>query len=204
MKRFSSDPPLVDDSSDDDEPTVKPNPSECENHRDIFDVEGNYLKTACQYSHPKSYDEACINLGMNLFIINTRKVESQILSFATSIFGTGGGSTLWVNGKESIEGDWFTFDGKNNSPLMSGIKRIRDSKWNNHYSFHQDCLILRAWGNFEVAYTPCNLRMYSFCEYKKTGSIKRLEQTSTTTLASRTSSEMFSSDEFDSATYLYY
>lgn len=177
-----------------------PNFLECNRVQDIFDVEGNYVKTACQYSHPKSYDEACINLGMNLFIINSREVESQILNFATRAFGIGGGSTLWVNGKEDAKGDWFTFDGETNLPLVSGITGVKNSKWNNRYSFQKDCLILGAWGKFEVSYTSCNKKMYSFCEYKKTGIVKPREKTTTTTSASTSSAgSTTSSSEYDYA-----
>lgn len=149
------------------------NPSACSYIHDIFDLNGNYLKTACQFSHARSYDEACVDLGMNLFIIDSPEVETQILAFATSIFGSGGGSTLWANGKEDEDGNWFTFDGKSSQELMPGIEGVLGSKWNNQFKSVGDCLILKAWGNFEVGYTTCNTRMYSFCEYKKTESIRR-------------------------------
>lgn len=197
--------------------------------------------------------EACLDIGMNLFVIDSSDVEKELLSFATSIFGSGRGSTLWINGKKGSDGKWYTY-GPEKNRLMNGIGGVTDveseenvdetiesneettsnsldnsnledttlsdtddisdetaeenmnelrklyqlayqqqfyknsrAKRSPSWDFDYDCLILSAFGPFRVSKTSCDKSMYSFCEYKKSGSDTPKQKLSTTTTSTTTS-----------------
>lgn len=141
----------------------------------MFDSEGQYLKTACQVSDATSYGDACVNSGMNLFVIDSPHTQNELLKFATSVFGSGQGSTLWINGKKDKEGNWFSYSPDKQS-LMAGIEDITDPK-DYQRSFPRSrftadldrptCLIVSAFQAFKVDTEFCSTRMYSICEYKE-------------------------------------
>jgi hypothetical protein len=142
--------------------------SVCGRQTDVFDLNGNYVKTACAVFSAKSYNEACINDGMNLFIVDSTGTERELLSFATSIFGSGGGSTLYINGKKDSDGRFYTYN-----PLR---KPLIDSIASRFSANGDGCLILSANGAFKVDSWSCKSKMYHVCEYKKT-EIERREIT---------------------------
>jgi hypothetical protein len=70
----------------------------CIRHVNITDGP-KYVKTVCTYVHPETYSgaQAALKaLGMKLFELKTDEQKKQFHDYATSIFGHGGGSTLWI------------------------------------------------------------------------------------------------------------
>lgn len=191
--------------------------SVCGSERELFDSDGNYVRTICQASYSRSHDTACVDKGMRLFVIDSSEAQKELLSFATSVFGSGGGSTLWVNGKKENDGQWYIYN-PDKEPLMSGIKGITDSideniiskvvkkrsveeygenedddftaedyNYGAYYNFYnrqptisETCLALTASGPFKVSTWSCDSKMYSFCEYRKSGYVAKPALTTTT------------------------
>lgn len=75
---------------------------ECGNQKDIFDVDGKYLKTACAVFTEKAHNKACVSENMSLLVIDSEIIKSQIIDFATSMFGDGKSSRLWIAGKSDM------------------------------------------------------------------------------------------------------
>lgn len=178
----------------------------CNKRKDFFDARGNYLKTACMVFTDKRNDEACVDDDMNLFILESKEMQRQLLAFATSVFGNYRGSTLWINGNRLSDGYWYTFD-PTRKELMQGIKyvtegvqsdssdstpsvifpkRLRRSVQNGRKSKLRqstNCLVIQAINNFTVSAWSCVVPMYSVCEYNKNDiSSKHKVTTSTTTI----------------------
>jgi hypothetical protein len=92
----------------------------CDNQKDFFDSNGNYLKTCCQISEEKIQRDACTSHGMNLFTVESVEMRENLLNFATEIFGDGHGSLLWVNGKKESDNKWYTYS-PNKAEMVDGI-----------------------------------------------------------------------------------
>jgi hypothetical protein len=76
----------------------------------LFDRKGNYIKTNCILFWAQTYDNACKNVSMDLFIVDTYDIGTDLLHLAISIFSSGSGEQLWINGKREIDGDWYKQD----------------------------------------------------------------------------------------------
>lgn len=126
---------------DEEDVVKKSDTSICSNEKDFFDSDGNYIKTACQASYSKSRDEACVDRGMNLFAIDSLEVEKELLSFATSIFGSGRSSTLWIDGKREPDGNWYVYSPVR-SPLVMGIEGVTDIMQENVVEDSSEILVI--------------------------------------------------------------
>jgi hypothetical protein len=139
--------------------------SACGQQTDVFDSNGNYVKTACAVFAAKRYSEACVNEGMDLFVVDSTESEQELLSFATSIYGIGKGSTLYINGQKDKDGKWYTYNPMKKPLIDSVAGRF---KW-----YSENCLITKAFGAFEIDAWSCERTMNHFCEYKKAETVER-------------------------------
>jgi hypothetical protein len=131
----------------------------CGAQKDFFDSKGNYLKTACIIFKAQSHKNACKSANMNLLVIDSNDIKFEVLKFATNIFGSGGGSTLWINGKRENGGGWYTETSEKKPMNNDFLKTFEDQE--------AKCLILSAFWEFRVDTTSCKLQMYPICEYEK-------------------------------------
>jgi hypothetical protein len=131
----------------------------CGTQKDFFDSKGNYLKTACIIFKAQSHQNACKSANMNLFVIDSNDIKFEVLKFATSIFGSGGGSTLWINGKRENGGGWYTETSEKKPMNNNFLKPFEDQE--------AKCLILSAFWEFRVDTRSCKMQMYPICEYEK-------------------------------------
>jgi hypothetical protein len=169
---------------------VKRSPgSECGAQKDLFDSNGNYLKTACILYSGQTQNSACSNVNMNLFVIDSDESKQGVLQFATSLFGSGGGSTLWINGKRENDGDWYKKD-SSEYPMWSELAKVLGAKESQDESNmetmvavmpEEKCLILSAFNQFKVDTSSCGKSMYPICEYTKTENIPQQSTTTTET-----------------------
>lgn len=137
----------------------------CRSQKNIFDSKGKYLKTACAVFSEKTYSESCIDEGMSLLTIDSQKVETQILQFATSLFGNSGRSTLWINGREQTVPETTTENIKS-----FYIDAIAIANADNNIFSEGSCYIVSSVSSpFKVDTWPCNTKMFSICEFKKPG-----------------------------------
>jgi hypothetical protein len=181
--------------------------------KDLFDSDGNYVKTACILYWPQTQNSACNEVNMDLFVIDSNESKQDVLKFATSIFGTGRGSTLWINGKRENDGDWYK-KGSSEYPMWSELTKILDDDDEESQDEsnletlmavmpEEKCLILSAFSQFKVETSSCGKKMYPVCEYTKTEDIP--QQPATTTEATTTTEEDSSDDSIfkgnDSAEY---
>lgn len=176
--------PLQESKSDDDELIIKADAAICTYEQDLFDSHGNYVKTACQVSDILSHDDHCVDSGMNLFIIDSPETEKELLGFATSVFGYGLGSTLWINGKMDDNGTWFSYN-PDKQALMDGITDITEltevEKVTKYSSSNSTpvCLMISAFGPFKVDSQYCVTKMFSICEYRKIGKVYPIKPSTT-------------------------
>jgi hypothetical protein len=146
----------------------------CGNEMDLFDSEGHYIKTACAVFTDSSYSEACTPFGMEKIVIDSKRVKREVLKFATNMFGSGRGSTLWVNGKRWSNGKWHT-DRTSDKPSVElsnfKFKFQNSSEETKNLLFStidENCLVVNAQSFFKVRPWVCSSSVYSICEYVKT------------------------------------
>lgn len=135
----------------------------CDKKKYILDSDGNYLKTACIIFLETSHGEACKNVGMSLFVIDSGSTRAQIISFATDIFGVNGGTTLWVKEKSEKHGKWQIYDPKEDSSWDDTAEFVETY----HGHLNEECLILAAIDRFQVETQSCNALMYPICEFQE-------------------------------------
>lgn len=141
-----------------------PSTYKCRHQEDTFDSKGKYLKTTCAIFSPKSYNESCIDEDMNLFTIDSPKMETEVLKFATSLFGNGGGSTLWINGRKESYKKLTT-----ENPVK---KFFIDSIGDRTVFADGSCLIVSSiFNSFKIKTWPCKAKMFSICEFRRIESI---------------------------------
>jgi hypothetical protein len=181
--------------------------SQCGAQKDLFDSNGNYLKTACILYSGQTQDSACSEVNMNLFVIDSNESKQGVLRFATSIFGSGGGSTLWINGKRENDGDWYKKD-SSEYPMWSELAKVLDDDEESQDESNMEtmvavmpeekCLILSAFGPFKVDTSSCGKSMYPICEYTKT---ENVPQQSTTTTEATTEEQGSTEDTKEDDSY---
>ena len=168
----------------------------CDRSQDFFDHEGQYIKTACMVFTDKRNGESCIDDGMKLFILETSNMTTQLLEFATSIFGSNRGSTLWINGNKLSDGFWYTFDPLRKDLLqIKGVthygeeeeestltrrKRSHQTRRKSNQQQIKSCLVIEATNNFTVSPWVCGRPMYSVCQYDKNTNLLDQQTTSAT------------------------
>jgi hypothetical protein len=72
----------------------------CASTENLFDEKGFYLKSVCEMTIEKDYDEAvdkCIEMDMNLFQLSSAQVRKALYEFAYLRYTRGAGSVLWVD-----------------------------------------------------------------------------------------------------------
>jgi len=130
----------------------------CDVQKDIYDKRGRYSKTVCLVKYYANYTATNSYLqskGFKLYSAASSIETQSLFDFATSIFGTGQHSELWV-GAELINGKWITSSGK---PLYSGAVPTKDLGLGN-------CLMtVNIYGNFEFVPRACNVPPWSFAEF---------------------------------------
>jgi hypothetical protein len=152
------------------------NTSVCGNEMDFFDSEGRYIKTACAVFTESSYSEACTPFGMEKIVIDSKRVKRDVLRFATDMFGSGRGSTLWVNGKKGLDGRWHTDSSVELSNFKFKSQNTSEEVKNLLFStIDENCLVVNAQSFFKVRTWVCSSSLYSICEYVKTLAPQQLQ-----------------------------
>ena len=144
----------------------------------------------------KRNEESCIDDDMHLFILETPRMQRELLEFATSIFGSNKGSSLWINGNKLIDGFWYTFDplrkdlmkimgvtnfGDDEDEItLTRIKRSVQTRRKSNKQQIKSCLVIEATNNFTVSPWVCGRPMYSVCQYDK---YENLPDQQTTTIS---------------------
>lgn len=152
----------------------------CRRKSDLYDVDGNYIKSVCQISNELSHSGAmqfCRDNRMELFIIDDTRTETALYHFADSVWSKYFGAALWVNGKwryRYTDGfTWYTENSWRNStdPVDSGLT------WNRDLNVYEDededvsyyansCLrTSNIRGDFSLDAFDCDREMTAFCEY---------------------------------------
>lgn len=87
-----------------------PNPN-CKNQKDVFDGNGNYIKTICLIDAFTSYDMAirsCRELGMRQYTTVTELDYTALQDFYVTVFGDSD-NAVWISGSNIKDGTWYTF-----------------------------------------------------------------------------------------------
>lgn len=123
-------------------------PIVCDNQKDFFDSNGNYLKSACLVGSGLNYEAASAYFksgGMAVYSITTADEYSEVQKWMTSLYGVGSGAGVWVDGMYT-NGQWITSSGK---PLFSAAIPTKDLGNGN-------CVLLsNYYGNFELIAKDC-------------------------------------------------
>lgn len=163
------------------------NTSACGDERNIFDSDGRYIKTACAVFSETTYSEACIDFGMSLYTVDSERAEAQVLTFSTIMFGSDGGSMLWINGKKDRDGKWYAYNQgnktlvnfTNQNNIVPSQKYFSPEKFLINSTLEENCLTVNAQKSFKIRPFVCNWMMYAICEYVKSNSSSLLQPSKT-------------------------
>jgi len=148
--------------------TTIPSVGICSHPLDLFDGNGNYLKSVCQTKNRFNYakaEAACIANGMNLFIIDSEEAQNALFNYANSVPNS---SPMWINGRWKGESNWFVFNPLK-ALLFEGVLWFDDL-------FASTCLrMLNSNGLSKVQGYNCKVPQRAFCEYSDLFHIEELK-----------------------------
>jgi len=120
----------------------KPNISACYEKSDLYDKHKSYLKSACRITTELDYyqaEAACIENGMNLFVIDSQRTKLALFDFANTVWPAYHGALLWIS---------------------------RENMFNATTEDEEMCeIISNMFGLFRLEEFNCNRAMTFFCEY---------------------------------------
>ncbi|XP_070508486.1 uncharacterized protein [Chironomus tepperi] len=125
------------------------------------------LNGACLVHNPKNFidaSEACTSHNMTLLEINSDHEKTRIYDETEKIFGTGGGTRIWMNGKYSLTEDAFLSHPKNVKFFITNdqIEERYGRKFTN-----DECLAIESYyvGRYHISAVPCGGAHYFYCEF---------------------------------------
>jgi len=125
------------------------------------------LNGACLVHNPKNFiesSEACTTHNMTLLEINSDHEKTRVYDETEKIFGTGGGTRIWMNGKYSITEDAFLSHPMNVKFYVTNdmIEERRGRKFSDG-----ECLAIESWykGRYHISAVPCGGSHYFYCEF---------------------------------------
>jgi hypothetical protein len=99
---------------------------------------------------------------MELFAITNDEVSAAFKAKTEKQFGKSGGAVMWINGKQSSNGDWFVYN-------PTKMRLNSNDEPSSTYSGSNSCL---DWYNANSSFItgitkPCGATISFYCEYKK-------------------------------------
>lgn len=113
-------------------------------------------KNVCLIAESKKASQAakiCEHKGMQLLKITTEKVRDEIFAETAKIFGTGGGTALWIDGVWSnVAQTWVSWHDQSliDSDVDFGVEGF--------------CLNIESPVKYEMTFRSCENKSYFFCE----------------------------------------
>ncbi|KAG5669704.1 hypothetical protein PVAND_017586 [Polypedilum vanderplanki] len=132
----------------------------------LFNISEN--NGACLVHQDKSFDDSqklCSEHNMTLLEINSNEERVKVTEETTKIFGSGGGTRIWINGKYSskVEG-WLSV------PREERFFLTQEHIETNYYNSEPkdgDCLTIESTQRekYHISAVSCNGRHYFYCEF---------------------------------------
>lgn len=138
------------------------NTNECSRTDDLFNRNGQYLKSLCTVSKDLNYNQAkqaCENNGMSLFILTSEDVQKAFFKAAEGRFADRGYSRLWINGRKDGADNWFT---------EGSSYHLTNVDWYNGKNNEGECLSVVKYQNREqikASGWDCSRIAWGYCEY---------------------------------------
>jgi len=152
--------------------------------QDLFD--GNtYLKSMCIVNTGTNYEAArqrCVQLGMNLFIIDDSRVQRPFFEATTWLLRGHPNGFTWINGRRNNLTGWQVFNADNTlrGPLYSGVDWVNTTNVNG--PTNGDCLRYSSqFGPYQAMGIACTSSSWLICEHSM-----QTEQPPTTTTTTTT------------------
>lgn len=147
--------------------TEPPMISTCYRMSHLFNPEnGDYMKSFCVVDQYLTYDqseEACQDLNMNLFVIDSTAVQSEFFTETTIELYDWAVGLLWINGRRDGAGEWFTFN-PNRLPIYSGLDWVQTDTVDGRTS--GDCLrYSEEHGHYQPKGENCDRTSFASCEF---------------------------------------
>lgn len=125
------------------------------------------LNGACLVHNPQNFIEAskmCTSHNMTLLEINSDHEKSRIYDETEKIFGSGGGTRIWMNGKYSITEDAFLSHPKNVKFFITNDQI--EERYGRKFT-DGECLAIESWykGKYHISAVPCGGAHYFYCEF---------------------------------------
>lgn len=133
----------------------------CNETEDLFDAQGNYLKSLCVVSRGYAYSTSkrvCKEAGMKLFVINNQTTQDALAQSTFKRFASRDYVRLWINGRS----DWFIED--TNEHLFDGVNWLI-------YDRSIQCLSIvrhKMQDDMKISGYGCTGKACPYCEYIKT------------------------------------
>lgn len=111
-------------------------------------------------------DEMCTSHGMDLLEINTDDEKFKIYEETQKLFGSGGGTRIWINGKwSSSEGAWLSHPSNKRFFLTS--EHVELMSWRATETDGQ-CLAVESTRRekYHIGSCECSGQHYFYCEYQ--------------------------------------
>lgn len=128
------------------------------------------LNGACLVHNPKNFidaSEACTTHNMTLLEMNSDLEKQRVFDETEKIFGTGGGTRIWMNGKYSVDENAFLSHPKNERFYITN-EQIENGPYGSRNGFSDgECLAVESWyqGRYHISSVPCRGAHYFYCEF---------------------------------------
>lgn len=119
---------------------------------------------ACLVHQPKSFyaaSEMCISHNMTLLDVDSDHDKQRIFEETEKIFGSGGGTRIWMNGKYSVAEKVFLSAPKDQKMFITN-DQIEGGRFSDG-----ECLAVESWrrGKYQISSVPCRAESYFYCEF---------------------------------------
>lgn len=124
---------------------------------------------ACLIASAKNFNEAqemCNQDGMVLLEINSEEEKIKVYEETNKIFGSGGGTSLWVNGRwSSGEGEWLAVP--RNEKFYLTTDHVELMSWG-VVEAEGKCMCMRSFrvDKYHIDSCDCEVSQYFYCEYQ--------------------------------------
>lgn len=102
--------------------------------------------------------------NMTLLDFGTEHDKRRVFEETEKIFGTGGGTRIWMNGKYSVEQEGFMALPQNEKMSIK-TDEIDNGKWKKFSD--GECLAVESFyaGRYHLSAVPCRGEHYFYCEF---------------------------------------
>jgi hypothetical protein len=142
----------------------------CNESKNLYNRNGDYLKTICELHFSLRYDEAakfCRNNGMELLVLDSEDTFEAVVAHiveSPELAGPnewGSENGIRINGQREVNRDWFAYT-PDRTPLWSKLPFLYTS------GYGEPCLLLKRKVGFYVTGYSCARKFYSICEFDVT------------------------------------